>query len=440
MTPAARIQAAIDVLAALDETQQAADRYLREWARARRYAGSKDRAAVHARIYDVLRHRASFGWRMGMETPRGRVIASLLAEGKSAAEIEQLFSGDGYGPPSLDDEERRALASPPETPAPDYVRGDYPQWLEPELTRAFGAETVAELQAMQARAPVDLRVNTLRAERGTLLTGLAGLDIKAAPTRYSPWGIRIESAEGLSALQHTQFFQTGAFEFQDEASQIAALLCAAKPGSRVLDLAAGGGGKSLALAAAMANTGEILAFDDKPERLRQAGPRARRAGAGIIKVADRRGGPLWGNGKFDIVLVDAPCSGSGTWRRSPELKWRLTPERLQALIQLQTWLIEDGARHTEAGGRLVYATCSLLRSENEDVIADFLARHADFQRVDAGEIWTGQGFTPLPGMERYFRASPLKTGTDGFFAAVLQRTSTQGARVGYSQANPGWPP
>jgi 16S rRNA (cytosine967-C5)-methyltransferase len=421
MTPAARLQAAIAILSGLDQTRQAADRYLREWARAHRFAGSKDRAAVAERVYDVLRHRASYAWRMGADAARALVIASLLAEGKTAQDVETLFSGDGYGPPPLNEAERAATAAPPIAPAPAYVRGDYPEWLEPELTRAFGPHVVEEMEAMRGRAPVDLRANSLRAERRVLLTGLAGLDVKAAPTPYAPWGIRIESASGLSALQNSQFFQTGAFEFQDEASQIASLLCGAKPGDRVLDLAAGGGGKALALAAAMADRGEILAFDDKPERLREVGPRARRAGATIITRADSRGGPLWGDGKFDIVLVDAPCSGSGSWRRNPEAKWRLTPERLKELTGIQNWLIDDGARHTRPGGRLVYATCSLLPAENEDVIASFLARPPDFRPVEAAEIWRNQGFSPVPGLAQTFRSSPRATGTDGFFVAVLQR-------------------
>src|SRR6185295_17752284 len=180
---------------------------------------------------------------------------------------------------------------------------------------------------------------------------------------------RVASGEGLSILKHTQFFETGAIEFQDEASQIAALLCGAKPGMRLLDLAAGAGGKSLALAAAMRNRGEILAFDIGAARLREVRPRARRAGATIISATDKRGGPQWGNGKFDIVLVDAPCSGSGTWRRNPELKWRLTAERLKELTRLQAWLLDDGARHTQLNARLVYATCSLLPCENEDAVS-----------------------------------------------------------------------
>jgi 16S rRNA (cytosine967-C5)-methyltransferase len=190
---------------------------------------------------------------------------------------------------------------------------------------------------------------------------------------------------------------------------------------RVLDLAAGAGGKSLAFAAMMQNRGEILAFDDNPERLKPLAPRARRAGADIIKVSDKRGGPLWGNGKFDVVLVDAPCSGSGTWRRSPELKWRLTPERLDVLTSAQAWLIDDGARHARPGGRLVYATCSVLPRENGDQIDGFLARSPDFRVEDAQSIWRARGLPEPPGLGRYFAASPLRNGSDGFFACVMTR-------------------
>jgi 16S rRNA (cytosine967-C5)-methyltransferase len=277
------------------------------------------------------------------------------------------------------------------------------------------------MRALVQRAPVDLRINTLRATRDDMLVGLRSLGIKAESTPFSPQGIRIPSEEGLSSLQHTRFFQTGAFEFQDEASQIAALLCHAKPGEHILDLAAGAGGKTLAIAAQMQNRGTILAFDRDASRLKQLGPRARRAGASIITATDKRGGPLWGKGKFDAVLVDAPCSGSGAWRRNPETKWRLTPERLKELIELQAWLIDDGARHTKAGGRLIYVTCSLLTSENEDVIEAFLNRQAAFRRLAAAEIWhSAVGSGPPPGMAEYFRASPLKTGTDGFFVCIMQ--------------------
>ncbi len=420
MTPAARVQAAIEILDALNATAMPADRLLRDWFRARHFMGSKDRAAVSERVYEVLRHRAWCTWRMGGEDARALVIGSLIRNNPAPDEIHTLFSAGAYGPSPLTQDEAHIVATPPPSPPPRPVIGEYPQWLEPELTRAFGDCLIDEMAAMQGRAPVDLRVNTLRASRHDMLVGLDALGVKAQASLYSPVGIRIPSGEGLGALQQTQFFQTGAFEFQDESSQIAALLCDAKPGLRVLDLAAGAGGKSLALAAQMRNKGEILAHDSDPVRLKQLAPRARRAGATIIKTTGERGGPLWGDGKFDIVLVDSPCSGSGAWRRNPENKWRLNPERLSALVALQTWLIDEGARHVTAGGRLVYATCSLLPCENEDVIEAFLARNAVCKPLDAAEVWRSATATaPPPGMSKYFTATPLKTGTDGFFACIM---------------------
>jgi 16S rRNA (cytosine967-C5)-methyltransferase len=420
MTPAARLQAAIDILTALDNTAQPADRFLREWLRTRRYAGSKDRAAVGERIYDVLRHRAQYGWRMGSKTPRALVLASLLAEG---GEVENLFSGNGYGPESLTEDERAAIANMPKDAMPNWVQGEYPQWLEPDLIRAFGADMQTEMAALAGRAPVDLRVNRLKAERPAMLAALHSLGIEAEVTPYAPDGIRVPSAAGLAALSQSEFFLNGAYEFQDEASQMVALLCAPKPGNTVLDLAAGAGGKSLALAALMQNQGRILAFDDDPRRLKPLGPRTERAGATIIEVAEKRGGPLWGSGLFDVVLVDAPCSGSGTWRRAPELKWRLTPERLSGLTPVQTRLLEEGARHVKPGGRLVYATCSILPPENEERVEPFLASYRNFKLRPARDVWEEMtGSAPPPGMETFLRASPARTGTDGFFVAVFDRT------------------
>lgn len=423
MTPAARLQAAIEILDGLDRTAQPADGYLRDWARAHRFAGVKDRAAISERVYRVLRHRASLAWRMESTGGRALVLASLLAEKTSANEIAQLFNGEGHGPPALSDSERSALDTVPLGEPPAHVRGEYPLWLEPELKRTFGADLPDEMRAMNARASVDLRVNTLRAAPDDMLVGLRSLGVDAQRTPFSPVGLRIASAEGLGALQHTQFFQTGAFEFQDESSQLVTQLCAVKPGQSVLDVAAGAGGKSLALAALMRNRGDILAFDIDARRLKQLPPRARRAGATIIRIADTRGGPAWSKGKFDVVLVDAPCSGSGTWRRSPEQKWRLTQDRLNEHIGTQSWLIDDGARHTKPGGRLVYVTCSLLTCENEDVCAAFLARNGDFRLVPAARAWTEAGLPepPPPGVGEYFRASPYRTATDGFFACIMER-------------------
>jgi 16S rRNA (cytosine967-C5)-methyltransferase len=410
MTPAARLQAAIDILAALEQTQQPVDRFLRDWFRARRFAGSKDRRAIGERVFDIMRHRSSLGHRMGDAGARALMIAALLAEGADPA---ALFTG-GYGPVPLTDVERAAIAAAP-PPAPPHVAGEYPQWLEPSLARAFGERLATEMAALQQRAPVDLRVNTLKAARPEVLAGLKAEGFAASPMPHSPLGIRIPPGEGSAALSQSPLFLSGAFEFQDEAAQIASLLADAQPGMRVLDLAAGAGGKALALAAAMENRGSILAFDDVAARLKPLAERAARAGATCIGIADKRGGPIWGNGKFDLVFLDAPCSGTGTWRRQPELRWRLTPERLAELMRLQDWLLDDAARHTGEGGRLVYATCSLLPDENEDRVAAFLARNADFRRAEPS--WPGT----LPGLGGDFHASPAMTGTDGFYCAILAR-------------------
>ncbi len=422
MTPGARLQAAIEILDGLANTAQPADGYLRDWSRAHRFAGVKDRAAITERVYTVLRYRASLAWRMNADDGRSLVLASLLAENESAETIAPLFSGEGHAPSILSEAEQRTLASPPTEQPRAHIAGEYPLWLEPELKRTFGADLPAEMAAMNARASVDLRVNTLCARPDDRLVGLHSLDVAAERTPFSPVGIRIASGDRLGALQHTQFFQTGAFEFQDEASQLVTQLCGAKPGQSALDLAAGAGGKSLALAALMRNQGEILAFDIDPKRLKQLPPRARRAGASIITGTDRR--DSFAGRAFDVVLVDAPCSGSGTWRRSPEQKWRLTPDRLAEHQSLQAWLIDDGARHTKPGGRLIYATCSLLMSENEDVARAFLERHPDFRRVPAAQAWKDAGlFAPPPlGVGEYFRASPYRTATDGFFACIIERS------------------
>ncbi len=416
MRPEARLQAAIEILEGLDGSNMPADRYIREFFRARRYAGSKDRASVSERVFQIYRHRASFAWRMGREDARALVIASLLAEDVNAEEIASLFRGEGYGPAALTEAERAAIASPPSAEPPLPVRGEFPAFLEPELTERFGDDLLAEMQAMTRRASVDLRVNTLKATRADVLAQLRADGYAAEPAPFAPTAIRIPSGEGASQLARHKLFEAGAFEFQDEAAQIAVLLCEARPGQRVLDLAAGAGGKSLALAAAMHNEGSIVASDIAPARLKQLGPRAARAGATIIHTHEAP------RGEFDCVLVDAPCSGSGVWRRQPEQKWRLTAERLAELTAIQDGLLVRAAGHVAPGGRLVYATCSLLPCENDSRIAAFLDRNPGFAAISAAAIWATQiGTAPPPALAAFFRASPHATGTDGFFAAVLQR-------------------
>ncbi|HEY0300455.1 MAG TPA: RsmB/NOP family class I SAM-dependent RNA methyltransferase [Rhizomicrobium sp.] len=416
MTPAARLQMAVDILEVLEKTDQPLDRLLKDWFRTRRFAGSKDRAAIAGRVFTVQRHRASFAWRLGSESPRSLVLASVLA---AAEDPVPLFTGGGYGPAELTGQELALIAVPPTADAPLAVRGEFPAFLEPELTRAFGDRVLAEMTALQARAPVDLRVNTLRRERGEVLAALIAQGFAAVPTPYAPHGIRI--ADGSAALGRSAMFESGAFEFQDEAAQIAAILCRARPDSRILDLAAGAGGKSLALAAQMRNQGEIVACDIRQPALQELAMRAKRAGAANIKthLLSDANPP---DGLFDVVLLDTPCSGSGTWRRQPELRWRTTPARLAELVPLQDRLLAQAAGHVKPGGRLVYATCSILPRENEERVAAFLGRNAAFQTVRADAAWReSTAGEPPPGLGEVFRASPHATGTDGFFAAVLAR-------------------
>jgi 16S rRNA (cytosine967-C5)-methyltransferase len=409
MTPAARLQMAIEILEGLDRTAQPTDRFLKAWFRVRRFAGSKDRRAIAEQVYSVQRHRARLGHRMGSDTPRALVIALLVEAGEDAA---ALFSG-GYGPAPLTDAERAAIAATP-PPAPAWVTGEYPQWLEPELIRAFSDGLPQAMAGLIPRAPVDLRVNTLKAARDDVIAALTQDGIIAAPTPYAPHGIRI--AGEAPNLSRSALFESGAFEFQDEAAQIASCLCQAAPDTRVLDLAAGAGGKSLALAAAMQNTGEIVACDVRGEALFELQKRAARAGVTIIKTLPlEHAAP---EGVFDLVLVDAPCSGSGTWRRQPELRWRLTPARLAELTEIQDRLLDQAASATAPGGRLVYATCSILPLENQDRADAFRARRPDFSPLNLGENWSGAA---PPGLGADLRASPGLTGTDGFYCAGFRR-------------------
>ncbi|HEY4077952.1 MAG TPA: RsmB/NOP family class I SAM-dependent RNA methyltransferase [Rhizomicrobium sp.] len=410
MTPAARLQMAIDILEELEKTAQPTDRFLKAWFRIRRFAGSKDRRAVAERVFSVQRARAALGHRMGSDTPRALVIASLLAE---EADMDALFTG-GYGPAPLTDAERAAVAATPSA-APNWVLGEFPQWLDAELTRAFGDRLLVEMQALQPRAPADIRVNTLKAEREDVIAALATDGIASAATPYAPYGIRISG--DATNLSKSALFESGAFEFQDEAAQIASVLCGAGPDMRVLDLAAGAGGKSLALAAAMQNRGEIVACDVRGEALFELERRAARAGVTIIKTLPLEHSQP--SGLFDAVFVDAPCSGTGTWRRQPELRWRLTPSRLADLMAIQDGLLDQAAVLVNPGGRLFYATCSILPSENQDRAAAFLSRHPGFAPVNLAENWAG---TRPPGLGGDFRASPALTGTDGFYGVCFLKS------------------
>ena len=429
MTPGARIAAAIEILADIETRHRPAADALKDWGLLHRFAGSKDRAALATLVFDALRCRASAAWIVGEETPRAIVLGSLREmRGLSVDEIGALCSGEGHAPPPLSEAERARLTEGALDGAPDPVRGDYPEWLAPAFSAAFGESAVAEGRALAARAPLDLRVNTLKATREKAQKALAHLG--AEPTPLSPLGLRVPlSEDGRSAsLAGEPAYLKGLVEIQDEGSQLAALLAGPVPGEQVLDLCAGGGGKTLALAAAMDNRGQIYATDREARRLSPLYARLERAATRNVQIrTPRRGQNVLADleGHCDLVLVDAPCTGTGTWRRNPDAKWRIRPGALEQRLKEQDEVLDSAALYVKPGGRLIYITCSLLPAENEERIAAFLARHTDFSAIGAEALVAASG---LPDLARFagpqdtgLRLSPLTSGTDGFFIAGLRR-------------------
>src|SRR5580704_14173011 len=380
MIPAARAAAAIEILADIETRRRPAADALKDWGLSHRFAGSGDRAALAGLVYDMLRRRASARWLLDADTPRATLIGMLaLQRGLTEQSLAGLFSGDRFAPEALSAEERQALASRKLADAPFDVQADVPHWLWGSFEAAFGAEAIAEGRALAERAPVDLRVNTLKASRDKLLGELEPLGASATP--LSSWGVRVPlGPEGRNpAIQAEETFQKGWFEIQDEGSQLAGLIAAARPGEQVLDLCAGGGGKTLEFAAAMENKGQIFATDSDKRRLAPIHERLSRAGVRNVQVRTPRGSlPIEDlDGRMDMVLVDAPCSGSGTWRRNPDAKWRLRPSSLADRQKDQASVLRAGARAVRAGGRLVFVTCSVLPEENDASVRAFLADHAD---------------------------------------------------------------
>ena len=432
MIPAARIAAAIEILADLEVKKRPAADSIKEWGQTHRFAGSKDRSSISNLVFDALRRQASSAWLMGAATPRGIILGTLRwMRSMSVTDIAALFSGEGHAPAVLNEDEDTRLNSASLAGAPDHVAGDYPEWLAPHFARAYPASALAEGRALADRAPVDVRVNALKAKRDRQLAEHKHLN--AAATPFSPMGLRLPfGPDGRGpALTAEPALVKGLIEVQDEGSQIAALLSGARAGMQVLDLCAGGGGKTLALAGMMGNKGQIYASDDEGRRLMPIYERLERAGARNVQVRPPRAGvPELDDikGQCDIVLIDAPCTGSGTWRRNPDAKWRMRPGALEQRMKDQDEVLDIAAPFVKPGGRILYVTCSVLVEENEDRIAAFLTRHANFSPVDPAQLATEAGLASLvpmvsphgPGI----RLSPLTTRTDGFFIAAMVRSTT----------------
>jgi 16S rRNA (cytosine967-C5)-methyltransferase len=433
MTPAARLSAAIEIVADIEAQRRPAADVLKDWGLSHRFAGSSDRAAIAGLVYDTLRRKSSSAWLMGETSARAAVIGMLHRErGLAVDEIAESCSGARFAPAPLTEAERAALAGDALTNAPAHIRGDYPEWLEPHFLRVFGEDRAAEGAALASRAPLDLRVNTLKAEREEVLPKLEHLH--AEPTRWSPLGLRIKlSADAKNPAIHAEpAFLKGTIEVQDEASQLAALLSGAKPGGQIADLAAGAGGKTLALAAMTDNRGQIYATDIDKRQLAPIHERITRAGARNIQVRTPRGeADVLTDlaARIDVALIDAPCTGTGAWRRNPDAKWRVRPGALADRLRQQEVLLDRAVPLLKAGGRIAYITCSVLQEENGDQVDAFLERHRDFTVVPPRELAAAclgeRSFMFCQAAklsDEGVLMTPRTTDTDGFYVAVMRKT------------------
>ena len=422
MTPPARLEAAIALLSDIRAApKRPADAVANDFFRARRYIGSSDRRAISDRAWTVIRAQRRLSWwlREDNATPRLLAAASVLLEGGKLPALFDIFTGGRFAPETLTGEERAILhrlegRNLNHHSMPEAVRHEIPDWILPMLADQYGDRLREELTALDRPAPLDLRVNTLKGTREEAQAALAAEGITVEKTKFSPWGLR---AQGRQMVTTGKTFTDGLVEIQDEGSQLIALLVDAHPGMRVADYCAGAGGKTLAIAMRMNNRGHIVACDVSAPRLAGAVRRLRRAGVHNVEQHLLTSGDKWAKRhgqKYDRVLVDAPCTGTGTWRRNPDARQRLSEQDLAELLPKQAAILDSAARLVRAGGKLVYATCSLLTQENEDQVRAFLSRHPEFRTRNLPESWP-TGAAPVMAI------TPAQHDTDGFFAAVLER-------------------
>ncbi|MCI5075324.1 RsmB/NOP family class I SAM-dependent RNA methyltransferase [Oricola sp.] len=421
-----RVDAAIEVLRDIAERRRPAADALKDWGLSHRFAGSGDRAAIGNLVFDALRKKLSTAHLMEDDGPSALAFGTLWRQwGLSPEKMQELFEGDRFAP-EVPVAALQAAASRDFAFAKPHVEADIPDWCADYFEENFDDEWVSEAAALSERAPLDMRVNTLKADRDKVQKQLAKFGAK--PTKTARHGLRIAPGKGADRLPNVQAepaFQKGWFEIQDEGSQIVADLVFARPGEQVLDYCAGGGGKTLALAAALDNKGQVHAWDADRTRLAPIFDRLKRADTRNVQVhaADADLSPL--AGRMDRVLVDAPCTGSGTWRRNPDAKWRLTRAALEKRLEEQAEVLDKASAYVKPGGFLVYVTCSVFPQENEYQVYAFGERHKDYDLLSAGEVWQDLfGFDkaqPWSADMNCITLTPRATGTDGFFFSVMQR-------------------
>ncbi len=423
-----RLAAAIEVLEDIAARRRPAADALKDWGLSHRFAGSGDRAAIGNIVYDALRRRRSAGWLLDSDRPRALGFGALLLEwGETPEGLNAALEGDRFAPEPLTGDEMRLAGTRLLAGAPDEIRADAPDWCLPLFQHAFGSGWVAEAAGLAARPPLDLRVNTLKASREKVLAELS--DVQATPAALASNGIRIPPIDGSGRHPNVQAepaFQKGWFEVQDEGSQIVASLAGAAPGMQVLDYCAGAGGKTLALSAAMENRGQIFAYDSEKARLAPIFDRLRRADSRNVQVVAKAHEFAHLAGHMDIVLIDAPCTGSGTWRRRPDAKWRLTEKQLGVRTGEQSAILDAASAFVKPGGLVVYITCSVFPAENAAQVEAFLSRNAGFSPLDHGQLWRAS--FPSEAVARIdeplgISLTPALSGTDGFYFAALRKAA-----------------
>jgi len=424
-----RLSAAIDVLQLIEERHLPAKNALAEWGRAHRFAGSKDRAAIGNLVYDILRNKSSLAWMMEDDSPRALTLAGAVYNwGEEVEALSQSFEGDKFAPSAITEKEQKSLTTKREDVAPAWVNANIPEWLYNAISAQFKTDFEEQANALLNRAPIDIRVNGLKSNREKLVNAFSKYN--AGETTYSPFGVRLPAGtkdKKSPNIEADAEHGKGWFEIQDEGSQIASLLTNAKEGDQVLDFCAGAGGKTLALSAIMKNKGQIHAYDADKHRLRPIFERLKRAGCRNVQTLEA------GNevqlemlkSNMDIVLVDAPCTGSGTWRRHPDAKWRLSEKSLGERMEEQRKVLRKAADHVKPGGKLVYVTCSLLPSENKDQIEAFIEETPAFKPLSYKEQWqqseNNAELNSANDDETYLTLTPKTHNTDGFFISILEK-------------------
>lgn len=421
-----RLAAAIEVLTDVEQRRRPVSEALKAWGLNNRFAGAGDRAAIGNLVYDALRRRASHAFVMGSDTPRALVLAVALRDwGETPESLNAAFATDTHAPEPLTAEELAGAGDL--AAAPPDVQADLPGWLAPSLERAFGPDWVSEGEAMAGRPSLDLRVNALKAAPDKVAKSLARFSPQ--PCAIAPFGLTMPAGPRDARTPNVtsdEAYLKGWFEVQDQGSQIVAALAGSREGEQVLDLCAGAGGKTLALAATMGNSGQIFAYDSDRTRLAPIYDRLKRNGVRNAQVRAPNPGALDDlEGRMDRVVIDAPCTGTGTWRRRPDTKWKLTPDLVAQRQADQAALLREALRYLKPGGTLVYITCSILPEENDDQIVALLAEQPGLATLDIAAAWRSAFITDIPaGLVTPAGGvclTPRRTGTDGFYCHLARR-------------------